>query len=99
MADTKGAARAVQNPNPVIQGRKSNVNYAFIGAKHNHTAQRTGTVPSGTTTADDPGYYGESHCTSVPPCCTPYWHEHYPVNYVKHVVDYVKHAANHVKHV
>ncbi|XP_018018999.1 RNA-binding protein 24-A isoform X1 [Hyalella azteca] len=53
MADTKAAARAVQNPNPVIQGRKSNVNYAFIGAKHN--PQRAAGVTSAT--ADEQSYY------------------------------------------
>jgi hypothetical protein len=54
MADTKAAARAVQNPNPVIQGRKSNVNYAFIGAKHN--PQRAAGVTSAAT--DEQSYYG-----------------------------------------
>jgi len=40
MADHKAASKAVQNPNPVIQGRKSNVNFAFIGAKHNFSTPR-----------------------------------------------------------
>jgi len=43
MADHKAASKAVQNPNPVIQGRKSNVNFAFIGAKHNFSAPRAAT--------------------------------------------------------
>lgn len=33
MADREGAQRAIANPNPVIDGRKANVNLAFLGAK------------------------------------------------------------------
>lgn len=58
MADTKAAARAVQNPNPVIQGRKSNVNYAFIGAKQNYPNTRGTTASTAVATEDTSSYYG-----------------------------------------
>ena len=33
MGDKTGADRACKDPNPVIDGRKANVNLAYIGAK------------------------------------------------------------------
>ncbi|KAL7633660.1 UNVERIFIED_CONTAM: hypothetical protein RMT77_016193 [Armadillidium vulgare] len=33
MADRSGADRAIKDPNPVIDGRKANVNLAYLGAK------------------------------------------------------------------
>ena len=33
MADRSGAERACKEPNPVIDGRKANVNLAYLGAK------------------------------------------------------------------
>ena len=36
MADKEGAERACENPNPVIEGRRANVNLAYIGAKPKH---------------------------------------------------------------
>ncbi|XP_076055477.1 uncharacterized protein LOC143033830 isoform X3 [Oratosquilla oratoria] len=33
MADRSGAERAIKEPNPVIDGRKANVNLAYLGAK------------------------------------------------------------------
>ena len=33
MADKESAERACANPNPVIEGRRANVNLAYIGAK------------------------------------------------------------------
>lgn len=33
MKDKEGAERACANPNPVIDGRKANVNLAYLGAK------------------------------------------------------------------
>ena len=33
MSDPAAAARACQDPNPIIDGRKANVNLAFLGAK------------------------------------------------------------------
>ena len=33
MADKEAAERAFANPNPVIEGRRANVNLAYIGAK------------------------------------------------------------------
>jgi len=43
MADREGAERACANPNPVIEGRRANVNLAYIGAKpKNHSQQGEG---------------------------------------------------------
>ena len=40
MVDREGAERACVNPNPVIEGRRANVNLAYIGAKpKNHSPQ------------------------------------------------------------
>ncbi|KAK7461639.1 hypothetical protein BaRGS_00038616, partial [Batillaria attramentaria] len=33
MADRSGAERACKDPNPIIDGRKANVNLAYLGAK------------------------------------------------------------------
>lgn len=33
MADKEAAERAYANPNPVIEGRRANVNLAYLGAK------------------------------------------------------------------
>lgn len=33
MADRMGAERACKDPNPIIDGRKANVNLAYLGAK------------------------------------------------------------------
>lgn len=33
MADKEGAEKACANPNPMIDGRKANVNLAYLGAK------------------------------------------------------------------
>ena len=33
MADPESAKKAIQDPNPVIDGRKANVNLAYLGAK------------------------------------------------------------------
>jgi len=33
MADAKAAERACRDPNPIIDGRKANVNLAYLGAK------------------------------------------------------------------
>lgn len=33
MLEAEGAKQAIQDPNPVIDGRKANVNLAYIGAK------------------------------------------------------------------
>ncbi|XP_045132918.1 RNA-binding protein 24-like isoform X5 [Portunus trituberculatus] len=38
MADKTGAERAIKEPNPVIDGRKANVNLAYLGAKPRGTA-------------------------------------------------------------
>lgn len=33
MADAQSAERACKDPNPIIDGRKANVNLAYLGAK------------------------------------------------------------------
>lgn len=33
MVESEGAKKAIQDPNPVIDGRKANVNLAYLGAK------------------------------------------------------------------
>lgn len=33
MLEAEGAKQAIQDPNPVIDGRKANVNLAYLGAK------------------------------------------------------------------
>ena len=33
MANKEDAQKAIQEPNPIIDGRKANVNLAYIGAK------------------------------------------------------------------
>lgn len=33
MVEAEGAKSAIQDPNPVIDGRKANVNLAYLGAK------------------------------------------------------------------
>lgn len=33
MTDKDGADRAIEDPNPVIDGRRANVNLAYLGAK------------------------------------------------------------------
>ena len=38
MVEAEGAKSAIQDPNPVIDGRKANVNLAYIGAKPRTTA-------------------------------------------------------------
>ena len=43
MVDAESAKSAIQDPNPVIDGRKANVNLAYIGAK-----------PRATTAAGEP---------------------------------------------
>ncbi|MPC88971.1 RNA-binding protein 38 [Portunus trituberculatus] len=49
MADKTGAERAIKEPNPVIDGRKANVNLAYLGAK-----------PRGTAAGED-ALYGSYH--------------------------------------
>ena len=39
MKDKEGAERACVNPNPIIDGRKANVNLAYLGAKNKHSQQ------------------------------------------------------------
>ena len=39
MADKEGAERACANPNPYIDGRRANVNLAYLGAKPKHGSQ------------------------------------------------------------
>ena len=39
MADRESAERAVKEANPIIDGRKANVNLAYLGAKPRNNAQ------------------------------------------------------------
>ena len=42
MKDREGAEKACANPNPVVDGRRANVNLAYIGAKpksHSHPGE------------------------------------------------------------
>ena len=36
MADREGAEKACSNPNPVVDGRRANVNLAYLGARPKH---------------------------------------------------------------
>ena len=40
MADREAAERAVKEPNPIIDGRKANVNLAYLGAKPRASVQQ-----------------------------------------------------------
>ena len=42
MADKEGAEKACANPNPMIDGRKANVNLAYLGAKPKHHSSQPG---------------------------------------------------------
>lgn len=47
MKDKEGAERACADPYPIIDGRKANVNLAYLGAKpkpHNHPSMYTDSV-------------------------------------------------------
>ena len=47
MADKEGAEKACANPNPMIDGRKANVNLAYLGAKPKLHASQPGKLPPG----------------------------------------------------
>lgn len=36
MADRESAEKACSNPNPVVDGRRANVNLAYLGARPKH---------------------------------------------------------------
>lgn len=40
MAERDAAERAVKEPNPIIDGRKANVNLAYLGAKPRASVQQ-----------------------------------------------------------
>lgn len=42
MKERSGAERACKDPNPIIDGRKANVNLAYLGAKPRGNLQLTG---------------------------------------------------------
>jgi hypothetical protein len=46
MADKEGAEKACANPNPMIDGRKANVNLAYLGAKPKLHGSQPGNTPS-----------------------------------------------------
>lgn len=39
MADKEGAEKACINPNPIVDGRRANVNLAYLGAKPKNHSQ------------------------------------------------------------
>ena len=39
MATKEGAEQACENPNPIVDGRKANVNLAYLGAKPKNHSQ------------------------------------------------------------
>ena len=43
MVDKEGAEKACANPNPMIDGRKANVNLAYLGAKPKLHSSQPGT--------------------------------------------------------
>ena len=45
MADKSGAEKACEDPNPIIDGRKANVNLAYLGAKPRGIAGQEPTMP------------------------------------------------------
>ncbi len=45
MKDKIGAERACKDPNPIIDGRKANVNLAYLGAKPRANLQLAGLQP------------------------------------------------------
>ena len=47
MAHKEGAEEAIKDPNPTIDGRRANVNLAYLGAKN-----RTATLPCTSTTKE-----------------------------------------------
>ena len=44
MADKEGAEKACANPNPMIDGRKANVNLAYLGAKPKLHSSQPGNI-------------------------------------------------------
>lgn len=46
MVDKEGAEKACANPNPMIDGRKANVNLAYLGAKPKHHSSQPGLITS-----------------------------------------------------
>ena len=46
MSDKDGAERACVNPNPVVDGRRANVNLAYLGAKPKNGHSQPGTAAS-----------------------------------------------------
>ena len=45
MADKNGAEKACEDPNPIIDGRKANVNLAYLGAKPRGIAGQDPALP------------------------------------------------------
>lgn len=44
MKDRAAAERACKDPNPIIDGRKANVNLAYLGAKPRNNVQLAGSL-------------------------------------------------------
>lgn len=76
MADRAAADRACKDPNPIIDGRKANVNLAYLGAKPRslQTGESLSFLPSPSCFYTEPCYLsGGIHCPRSPfvPECRP----------------------------
>lgn len=67
MADRSAAERACKDPNPIIDGRKTNVNLAYLGAKPRIFPGRTLPASFPLTTKIN-GLQAANFITSPPPC-------------------------------
>lgn len=57
MADRAAADRACKDPNPIIDGRKANVNLAYLGAK-----------PRSLQTGESSSFLSSPSCFYIQPC-------------------------------
>ncbi|KAI0239468.1 hypothetical protein LSAT2_009798 [Lamellibrachia satsuma] len=73
MADRAAAERACKEPNPVIDGRKANVNLAYLGAKPRGIQTAATAFPLAALKAGIPGImqnqYGECSDVTRVACC------------------------------
>lgn len=71
MADRAAADRACKDPNPIIDGRKANVNLAYLGAKPRslQTGERLSFLSSPSCFYIQPCYLSDgTHCPLLPLC-------------------------------
>lgn len=69
MADREAAERAFANPNPVIEGRRANVNLAYIGAKPKMHCPPDSPMPglhSPTDLGNDPAFFTQGSPPPLP---------------------------------